>query len=497
MPAEGVTQLAGKVLRQNIDRPDWVNAPLPAQEGSPRWWGQQLGGGIGLLVPYLASRFVLRKASTFVAGNTAQSALELELAKVKPSSLKTTLFESCGAGLMVGGVFAPSRQQDTFWTERGINALSTGFAFTTMAGVNRLLPGRLSSPVLPSRILRGTLSGLAGGVVDVESRSLLSGQGLASGPRLREVLPAYAACGGVLSLLPSTLPWRPGKGLGPRQVLPGNAEPGSGIKGTVERDGSTASISMSEGWSGSGQRASLPSQIKPLGKAGDSATTAETTAESEPFASLSEAPAGRRIKVTNGYFDIQPDGSVYENYDNGNRILHRPDGSIVEYDSLGARTLRLPDGSSVRQQPGGEVTETHPGLLSLTKKLDGSTEITFADGHRYVNRAGKVEHIKPDGKQETFVVRGVRLINKHGGEATIVNGEGKTICRVEESDIVTPYKDGSFRVEHFDGGVTEINADGGWVKYDLYSGQREIGFPDGSRIIQGSEGSSGNPADFD
>lgn len=208
-------------------------------------------------------------------------------------------------------------------------------------------------------------------------------------------------------------------------------------------------------------------------------------------------PAGRRIPVTNGYFDIRPDGSVYEHYNGGSHVLHRPDGSLVEYNPLGISVTRLPDGSSVRRNPGGETIETHPGLLSLTKRSNGTTEIAFADGHRYVNRSGQVEHIGPDGMKETYTVRGVRLINRHGGETVIVNEAGKTICRIDAADIVTSYKDGSFRVEHFDGSVTEVSPNGGWVKYDLYSDSREIGFPDGSRIIEGRSGSGGQTGGFD
>ncbi len=177
------------------------------QFGSSDWYAQTIGSGLGMVLPFiLAERGVGKFA-------TAQRLSKLEAlggvaAKVEP------LIKPALSGAAYGFIFTPSEGTDSFFQQRSVNAAVGALTFTTQRVATQGLMGRLSAAGLTlteatfqksisghlTRIGSNAFGGSIAGVVNAESNSLLSGNGLASREQVLQGAAAFAVTGGALDL---------------------------------------------------------------------------------------------------------------------------------------------------------------------------------------------------------------------------------------------------------------------------------------------------------
>jgi|GEM_PF-5384442 len=182
-PVKGTSQLLSHLAGKK-DAHQSVAETHPAFM-SLRWHAHQLGGAVGTMAPY----FLCNKL-----------ALGMGIGKVAAPFATGILME----GLLrpveaTGGEFAKAR---------AINALTGSLTFGTLGHLPSYLKGLdakrfgLDQPWLvnsfTSDLKRHVLSGAAAGVVDTESRSVLSGKGINVGPELVESVYTYGALGGLM-----------------------------------------------------------------------------------------------------------------------------------------------------------------------------------------------------------------------------------------------------------------------------------------------------------
>lgn len=167
-----------------------ISAPQAAKPWSTDWNLQQIGTGVGMLAPILASRKIV--SSAFPSA-TAELAAQKGLAALTADELKALgryeLGASIGTGLVFGGVFTPSKLEpgqsllDARMRQAG--ASGTTFAALTLSsmglknlGQSEMLKGTTLSKVLSSDTAVMALSGIPAGIVAIDADSVMRGKGL-------------------------------------------------------------------------------------------------------------------------------------------------------------------------------------------------------------------------------------------------------------------------------------------------------------------------------
>lgn len=229
-PLRGLAQIADHNLQTNIDKSVkgtfeamGVRAPEPAQFNTSNWYAQQLGGAVGMTIPFLALRGGVKGTASLAFGETAvKSALDtgvthsLSRFAVQEAALSGT------AGFLYGSLLNPSDEKVVGTADFGKDRLKHGvsdlavfgslsltspFIGKGLATGSTFLEGRLASPVLKDGLaatlrgplLPGALSGVPAGLVAAEATALRDGRLLPTGQELKESVTGMVVVGGTLS----------------------------------------------------------------------------------------------------------------------------------------------------------------------------------------------------------------------------------------------------------------------------------------------------------
>ncbi|HNB23142.1 MAG TPA: LOG family protein [Candidatus Melainabacteria bacterium] len=221
-PLTGVTQLVDKVAGTEWEqKTKFFEKPAQAQFGSSAWVGEAVGGTVGAALPFV---FMARVAGPGAAAKMEQSA-QYGLASRQAIS---PIMKAVGAGVAYNGIFTPVEPGEDFLSARARNmavggltwgsltATSVGlkglglraFNQTAIAEAQGLAPAAKYTEglfansavrsVLKNDIFNAAAGGTVGGIVDVQSRSLLSGHGLASAGETAQGAATFALGGALM-----------------------------------------------------------------------------------------------------------------------------------------------------------------------------------------------------------------------------------------------------------------------------------------------------------
>lgn len=229
-PLRGLAQIADHKLETNIDKTVkgafeamGVRAPEPAQFNTSNWYAQQLGGAVGMTIPFLALRSGVKGTASLAFGETAvKSALDTGLTHSLSRFAVQEAALSGTAGFLYGSILNPSDEKLVGTADFGKDRLKHGvsdlavfgslsltapFIGKGLATGSTFLEGRLASPVLKDGLaatlrgpmLPGALSGVPAGLVAAEATALRDGRLLPTGQELKESVTGMVVVGGTLS----------------------------------------------------------------------------------------------------------------------------------------------------------------------------------------------------------------------------------------------------------------------------------------------------------
>ncbi|MGH9549814.1 MAG: patatin-like phospholipase family protein, partial [Terriglobales bacterium] len=203
-PLTGALQIVDKAAGTDLaDSWRFMSAPKAAKFGSLDWHAQQIGGAIGMILPF----FALNKGVGLLADDGG--------------ILANPVAQATASGALYGGIFHPSAPGEDFLTSRLKNAAVSGATFGTLALSGSLLTraaessfvtSDLASGFLRNGAVAGVLSGVPAGIVSAEGDSLVNGnKGWASGSQLLQSIYGFSMAGGVFGALnglerPATVP---------------------------------------------------------------------------------------------------------------------------------------------------------------------------------------------------------------------------------------------------------------------------------------------------
>ncbi len=208
-PVEGLTQLTNHVAgKELLPKVQIVNAPSRAEFGTVNWHLQQVGGAIGLVVPF----GILNKGVKGVGGLAGRGARFAGLggALSKPGmKAGLSVLEMGATGAAFEGLLRPVQPgEGDFWTARRNNALTGAATFSTLQAASMGLKGvstwrhAKDSPWLINAtvpdLTRHMVAGGVAGLMDAEARSLLSGKGHADLASLGQSAYGFMWVGGAL-----------------------------------------------------------------------------------------------------------------------------------------------------------------------------------------------------------------------------------------------------------------------------------------------------------
>lgn len=193
-PVKGVSQLVDHIAGTNLEKTLTFMSQPTGGSGTGDWIAQQLGGAVGMILPYM----LVRGGMKGLIGESAQTA----------TTLGMSLKEAGMTGFAYQALLKPTEgnPDNNFWASRGLNGVAGAATFMTMTGSAYGL-GKLSSiaesngmarvaPLLRNPISAGVLSGLPAGVVSAEGSSLINNGKLASGSELGQSIASMALIGG-------------------------------------------------------------------------------------------------------------------------------------------------------------------------------------------------------------------------------------------------------------------------------------------------------------
>lgn len=198
-PIEGLAQISNEVAGTNF-KPDLAYRPEPTRVGTPAWYGQQFGAGVGTLPWIVGTSYAVRGGGKLLLRTETAAAVTLRGGlSMSPAAFQLT--ELGTTGLIMGGVLQPTSPGGDFWTKRRDAALGTAAAFVTMgyvakaasrtswlgrsdgatlntAGLNAAEQSTWRSAFIDRAKTAGqfTVGGVVAGPVDVLTRSALSGR---------------------------------------------------------------------------------------------------------------------------------------------------------------------------------------------------------------------------------------------------------------------------------------------------------------------------------
>ncbi len=201
---------------------DFVPQPAPKEVGTGDWMAQQIGGGIGMILPFMATKGALKRCGLATAS---------EAATVYRGS---SLFSSGGAALVADGaisgfatdfLFRPVSNTSTdglasqLWarTKNGtVGALTFGTLTAGSIGVRQLAtpvsamlkdaPTALRTPLsVLNNAAQGGLSGIPAGLVNADANALISHARMATSTERKESIASFVVGGATMTVLQSPL----------------------------------------------------------------------------------------------------------------------------------------------------------------------------------------------------------------------------------------------------------------------------------------------------
>ena len=194
-PVDALAQMYdGKADGPSQEAVHRIDAPKPAEFGSSSWVAQQVGCGLGAILPVLAIHSgvsaSLGRNYSMRAGLALSENMAVLTEKQMLASSGMKLAESGLTGFIYSGAFTPVRSDEQdFFTAKAKAGLSGALTFATLSGsgIGMKYLGERTATSLPlvsktfsSGISNGFLSGLPAGLVAANSESLLSGKGMAT-----------------------------------------------------------------------------------------------------------------------------------------------------------------------------------------------------------------------------------------------------------------------------------------------------------------------------
>ena len=191
-PVNAVLQSFGDSDGKLAERLPHIDAPEKTTPWSLDWNLQQIGTGIGMILPVLASR---KMVTGLVPSATAELAAQKGLAALTAGEAKTlTRYElgvSLGTGLVYGGVLTPSQLEpgQSLLEARLKQATGAALTFGTLSLASNGLKTFADSAaikenaigtVLQNNTARMALSGIPAGLLSVDAQSVIDGKGLPS-----------------------------------------------------------------------------------------------------------------------------------------------------------------------------------------------------------------------------------------------------------------------------------------------------------------------------
>lgn len=190
-PVKSLGQIADKALnsaniKTNIaDAVDVMPAPEHEKFGTARWHAQQIGGGLGMIAPFVATKGLLAKSGLSFAAKTEAGVLaSSRLMSVANAGL---IADGAAAGFAYDFLLRPVEQQDMnkFWetrTKHGITGAATFGTLTAgsvglrhltrpLAGAIAEAPGAVK---VANDVLHGALPGVPAGLVNADVNARLT-----------------------------------------------------------------------------------------------------------------------------------------------------------------------------------------------------------------------------------------------------------------------------------------------------------------------------------
>ena len=182
-PVNGLLQIYDHVTDSHLEQKAQVFEPPKLDKfGSLNWVASQIGNGLGIGLDFM----VLDKAIGSDKLALSNSAI------IKKAAINGAVYE---------GIFSPSSNSHNFWVNRGKDAISGALTFSSMAcaslGLNNVTT-RLGTS--NSLVVQGLVTGLTGGIVGVNSQSLLDKGKLADFNNDLQSVTAFVVAGIPLSL---------------------------------------------------------------------------------------------------------------------------------------------------------------------------------------------------------------------------------------------------------------------------------------------------------
>ncbi|MBI4532722.1 MAG: hypothetical protein HY711_02150, partial [Candidatus Melainabacteria bacterium] len=129
-PVNGLVQLVGG--DKYLPQVQFMEAPKPTEFACPNWYAQQLGGGLGMTIPFLLTRGITRGVARLA--HPALSAEKFALLANTTNRSGYLVAEAALSGALYDGLLRPiSTEEGNFWTARLKNAVVGGITFATLA----------------------------------------------------------------------------------------------------------------------------------------------------------------------------------------------------------------------------------------------------------------------------------------------------------------------------------------------------------------------------
>ena len=190
-PVVSLGQIADKALssaniKTNIAKAvDIMPAPEHEKFGTARWHAQQIGGGLGMIAPFVATKGLLAKGGLSFAAKTEAGVLaSSRLASVANAGL---IADGAAAGFAYDFLLRPVDQQDMnkFWETRTKHGITGAATFGTLTAgsvglrhLTRPLAGAIAeAPAavkVANDVLHGALPGLPAGLVNADVNAKLT-----------------------------------------------------------------------------------------------------------------------------------------------------------------------------------------------------------------------------------------------------------------------------------------------------------------------------------
>ncbi len=204
-PISGLTQIADAVFHTKLlPEVQLISAPEQTQFGSANWHAQQIGGAVGMLLPFL----VVGKGVKGLMGASAASEAGLLSQR---TMIGLTVKEAALTGFTYDALLKPSEYQPgsltSFLGSRALNGATGAATFTALSlaglGINGLAETKVAQQLrigsfLKNEAVAGVLSGVPAGAVSAELHALQAGRPVPTLQDLGQSVYSFSMVGGFL-----------------------------------------------------------------------------------------------------------------------------------------------------------------------------------------------------------------------------------------------------------------------------------------------------------